>query len=761
MRFRPVSAAISLVALAAALVIAPPAAAAGSDISRAIDIPDGDVSSSVVNASGDAVLTSSTPFGSFPRAGGDYLLLSTGRAQDVIGGGSDEFISTDLGVTTGADGHDLSQVSFALTPPTAATCLSFDFEFLSEEYPEYVGSAYNDIFTAELNDSEFIVEGAQVVAPNNFAYDSAGNFISINTVLGMSPVPGTRMDGATEPLVAVSPIEKNLDSGLVSVILTVQDIGDSIYDSAVLVDNFRWLYGANCERTVSPLTDSDGDGLSDDWETSGIDYDGDGVAEVDLPGLGADPRRADIFLEIDWMKKDDTCLLFFCWGGKSFEPKSAALADVVSAFAAAPYANPNGSSGITVHIDSGDSIPWTADLGTTANKTYNWSAFEGIKQANFDDLRRDVYHYVVYADHYGGGSSSGISRGIPGADLIVSDGPFGGFSRIQERGTLMHELGHNLDLKHGGIDNTTYQNDPAYKSVMNYLYQLTGIDSAARLDYSRGTPFDDWANIRFDGGSIGDLGESAPILETTDDVEITPEIAQESDVAAVPGDGVVTVLGPNVFASGRADQAVVVEVGNAGAVDTTYTVSGIVGAVPVQPVTVEVPAYSTVSADVVFDASSLPEGAAQLEVSLASALLGESIDSASATILGVDTSDSAVTDGLASDAAEARASDEPPAEGVLAIVDALADTESTPTPTPTAAPTAAPTPTATPAATATASPIPAVAGSGNGTPTSSLARSGFDPAPSAALALFLLAIGITAVIARRRRGAARPAPQGR
>ena len=44
---------------------------------------------------------------------------------------------------------------------------------------------------------------------------------------------------------------------------------------------------------------------------------------------------------------------------------------------------------------------------------------------------------------------------------------------MAQAGTLMHELGHNLGLRHGGDDHTKYK--PNYLSVMNYAFQLTGL----------------------------------------------------------------------------------------------------------------------------------------------------------------------------------------------------------------------------------------------------------------------------------------------
>src|SRR6266508_1092787 len=52
---------------------------------------------------------------------------------------------------------------------------------------------------------------------------------------------------------------------------------------------------------VRVQADADGDGLWDDWEQSGVDTNGDGSADLNLPALGANPNRKDIFLEIDFM----------------------------------------------------------------------------------------------------------------------------------------------------------------------------------------------------------------------------------------------------------------------------------------------------------------------------------------------------------------------------------------------------------------------------------------------------------------------------
>jgi hypothetical protein len=91
--------------------------------------------------------------------------------------------------------------------------------------------------------------------------------------------------------------------------------------------------------------------------------------------------------------------------------------------------------------------------------------------------------------------TSGISRNPSGAsfgngasDFIVS---LGGWSSNpgttnQQAGTLMHELGHNLGLRHGGEDHTQWK--PNYLSVMNYSFQTRGLiinGTGGNFDYSR------------------------------------------------------------------------------------------------------------------------------------------------------------------------------------------------------------------------------------------------------------------------------------
>jgi hypothetical protein len=110
------------------------------------------------------------------------------------------------------------------------------------------------------------------------------------------------------------------------------------------VDETRIFRGA--------LLDTDEDGLLDHWEREGIDIDEDLFPEIRLKDMGASVYRKDIFLEIDWLSKRTE-------GVPS--PWTTRLADGVAAnlvrmFADAPVANPDGSLGITLHVDAGAEV---------------------------------------------------------------------------------------------------------------------------------------------------------------------------------------------------------------------------------------------------------------------------------------------------------------------------------------------------------------------------------------------------------------------
>ena len=95
-----------------------------------------------------------TPLAGFPTAGATYGILTSGNAayaDDPNTAGNTGYSWGVSGATSiGAGVFDYQVVTITL-PPATTSCLAFDFRFLSDEYPEFVNTNYNDAFIAQLN----------------------------------------------------------------------------------------------------------------------------------------------------------------------------------------------------------------------------------------------------------------------------------------------------------------------------------------------------------------------------------------------------------------------------------------------------------------------------------------------------------------------------------------------------------------------------------------------------------------------------------
>ena len=303
--------------------------------------------------------------------------------------------------------------------------------------------------------------------------------------------------------------------------------------------------------------DTDGDGIPDCWENPkwwsdgvpGIALDGNytlGRTDtsqrfplcVDANGNGnfgasgsaeraaecASHLHKDIFVEIDYMP--------------FHLPNPQSVSDVVEAFASAPVPNPLDPSfpmGIRLHVFVNEQITLHYDRIALTPCT----GLAGTGDADFDDLkatwfgtaaerppldttglrlnaRHWVYHYAIWAHNQAPippstatNTSSGCGE-TPGNDFIVTMGSWsppsttltghtGGVgSRSEQAGTFLHELGHNLNLRHGGGDprpasqvlaelNKPYVDTNCktnYVSVMNYVYQMPNTVSDRPLNFS-------------------------------------------------------------------------------------------------------------------------------------------------------------------------------------------------------------------------------------------------------------------------------------
>lgn len=154
----------------------------------------------------------------------------------------------------GNDTYNASILSFDFQ--TCSDSISFEYVFGSEEYPEYVGSQFNDVFA-------FFISGPGFSGNQNIARLPSGQVVSINTVNNgnYSPASGVSVTGPTNPfyyvangdgsqgpfnsssfyiqydgftkvLTAKAKVQCN---STYNIKIAIADVGDGIYDSGIFL----------------------------------------------------------------------------------------------------------------------------------------------------------------------------------------------------------------------------------------------------------------------------------------------------------------------------------------------------------------------------------------------------------------------------------------------------------------------------------------------------------------------------------------------
>ena len=166
---------------------------------------------------------------------------------------------------------DYIELKLTLKIPSNAKSFSFDFQFASAEYPEYVGTEFNDKFLALLDSKAF---------KGNISFDPKGNPVTVNNsffdVCDTSAIcgglkqnkcnvavgqlggtgyedkaSGLTIGGGTGWLTTTSPVTPGETATLRFIIF---DEGDHIYDSTVIIDHVRF----SLNPAMAPMTGRDG-----------------------------------------------------------------------------------------------------------------------------------------------------------------------------------------------------------------------------------------------------------------------------------------------------------------------------------------------------------------------------------------------------------------------------------------------------------------------------------------------------------------------
>lgn len=228
----------------------------------------------------------------------------------------------------------------------------------------------------------------------------------------------------------------------------------------------------------SNASDDDHDGIPSSAKRPGGTY-----AGLDLYAMGARAGRPTILLHIDWMTPGTD---------EGIKPRKEALQMVQAAFARrgidllmdVGQLYSVGFNPADFNLGNGKEVPFARCV--TLYRNNDCADVMAYKNDSMDVRRRLIFHYLLMGSTQntnGYGGSSGLAE-IGGNDLLVTLGYWGLTSSSAQNlyrlinyqaGTIMHELGHNLGLTHGG--NEDLNNKPNYLSVMNYAFQLDGVPS--------------------------------------------------------------------------------------------------------------------------------------------------------------------------------------------------------------------------------------------------------------------------------------------
>jgi hypothetical protein len=242
-------------------------------ISAAYVMPDGKALTSANGPKGhDLLLALGT---NAPPDGMAMLALSTGDANNNKTNAAD----VDKGYTSGAPAgypkssascsvksgapHDGIGLQVTIRVPTNAKSFSYQENFFTKEFPEFICTEFNDFYVTMMTPQ---VMG---LPDGNIAFDQNNNPISVNNSLlqvcspqnaggknftcplGASSLSGTVFQGhaATGWLQTQAPVKPG---DTITLLFTIWDSGDGVWDSTVLIDKFQWSADGATAASTAP-----------------------------------------------------------------------------------------------------------------------------------------------------------------------------------------------------------------------------------------------------------------------------------------------------------------------------------------------------------------------------------------------------------------------------------------------------------------------------------------------------------------------------
>ncbi|WP_216617677.1 choice-of-anchor A family protein [Corallococcus carmarthensis] len=219
-----------------------------AEVASALDLPPGVVASaSITSPNPQATLVAPSYGNILPRRGSSLFIMSTGNINTAN--------LPEPGTDYPPSGVEGDKVVYRVTlnVPAGTNRMTFDFRFLSAESPEYIGTQFNDTFTARVIDGL----GTRTVADSSV---NSSQFFDVSstraagtgydTLFSDDPSGVDFFPATYPPEIMLFPDAGITDfrtvnfevlrGGQVTIEFEISDLGDGVLDSAVVIDNITF-----------------------------------------------------------------------------------------------------------------------------------------------------------------------------------------------------------------------------------------------------------------------------------------------------------------------------------------------------------------------------------------------------------------------------------------------------------------------------------------------------------------------------------------
>jgi len=222
----------------------------------------------------------------YPTHGDTFVLLSTGVAGSSPATSNAQDPGSERGTWFGkkwpgwGDPFDRATFTLTLKVPPGAHNVSYDIQFFSMEYPDYVGSVYNDklvvtvnspscgvsTYIFDVNRGDFVLESPDIPGTGFDVYSVRwvwwkGEWLPTSPS-GVDTVTTTPYDrrysdaGASALITRQHPVAPN---ETITITFDLSDKGDNQFDTTVFLDNIRFTgYGVPTIRALKTWQDENG-----------------------------------------------------------------------------------------------------------------------------------------------------------------------------------------------------------------------------------------------------------------------------------------------------------------------------------------------------------------------------------------------------------------------------------------------------------------------------------------------------------------------